>query len=269
MVRMWMFVVAVTLAGCQCSHLIGTNAVDGGGGSCGTEVWDGGGIVCPYGDLIALQNQPCAVAGQTCKSVACMQDVCSAGCFEGVCDPVTHAWKGTRPPAQGTTACAPDAGRCKYPTECQSQIAASCAFGTGATTAPSCVHQQCVEECPGSRRCDPTSTDAGVCLACGGQPFDCPTRCGISQPGTVTLGDIHCLSGFDAGVFAGQTGWQSTTSCEYPLGSLGTMTHLASGNSLAEFPALGGTCIGRNLFTGVPRTQWYCPACTFVMEGWD
>ncbi len=274
MVRMWILSGVVMLAGCQCNHLIGTNAVDAGGGgagsdaSCGSEAWDGGGIICPYGDLIALEHQPCSPVGQTCQAYACTQDVCSMGCFQGVCDSATHAWKGSKAtPAQ----CSVDAGQCKYATECSSVISATCAFGTGAVTAPSCIHRQCVEECPGARICEVSATDAGVCLNCGGMPNDCAARCGQTQPGTVVIGDIHCKPGFDAGTLSAQTGWQPTipASCEYQLGTLGRMTHLTSSHSVADFPELGGTCVGRNLFTGVQRTQWYCPACTFVMEGWD
>lgn len=42
---------------------------------------------------------------------------------------------------------------------------------------------------------------------------------------------------------------------------------LPTGGSLISIPALGGTCLGSNLFTQVPRTVISCPACTFLAEG--
>ncbi|GEM_PF-3285007 len=278
MVRLLILSAVVTFSGCQCSHLIGESDIDAGplpgcdagpvATNCTARPWDAGAIVCPYGDAVALDNQPCDRAGQTCRSSTCTANTCSSGCVEGTCEPTTCAWKAATPVGPN---CVQDGGSCKYAVDCPATIGTTCFFST-ASAFPSCVQNRCIEECPAPRTCSLVPVDGGSCLKCIGQLADCPAQCDqVSPPMNVTIRDVQCTPGFDAGVLTQALSWQSTSpaSCRYDLAPLGSMTHLASGNSVADFPALGGICVGRNLVTGLLRTQWSCPACSFVMEGWD
>jgi hypothetical protein len=272
----------VMVSGCQCNHLIGAPNADAGDSGCGTGGGGGGSssdcragstngdtILCPYGDLVSLANQPCDRSGQLCRSPACSQSTCSAQCFEGICQPSTCAWKASSPKC-GVDA-GTDAGGCKYPADCPTLgLAAICAFSPPSTAVPSCIDQRCIDECPGSRICTTSPNDAGLCLSCGGLS-DCPDQCGKASSGTLAINSVSCRPAVDAGILSQVSGWVSTVpaSCNYDVAPLGTMSHLTSGNSLGNFPALGGTCTGKNLVTGVPRTQWFCPLCSFVMEGWE
>lgn len=52
-------------------------------------------------------------------------------------------------------------------------------------------------------------------------------------------------------------------------GVIGAWFDLDTGEAVLNIPRLGGYCIARDLFTGVPRTQVYCPFCSFVAMGCD
>jgi hypothetical protein len=122
------------------------------------------------------------------------------------------------------------------------------------------------------RTCDVFSTSTSVCLRCDGNALDCSVDCNAVTSQAVSLTDVTCEASVDMTLFSSPLPVQPNSSgpfCKFEVTALGWMAQLGSGHSLAYFPALGGHCTGRNLATGVARTQWSCPSCTFVMEGWD
>lgn len=52
-------------------------------------------------------------------------------------------------------------------------------------------------------------------------------------------------------------------------GVIGSWFDLDVGESVANIPRLGGYCIAQDQFTGLRRTRFYCPFCSFIAEGCD
>jgi hypothetical protein len=133
-----------------------------------------------------------------------------------------------------------------------------------------CLERRCIAECTGSRSC--TVEDGGTCLRCSTPAsLKCaPTSC-TPLPNFCAFSLQGCA---DAGMNG--TSWRVSrdSNCRMTVAGdggalLGTWYDLDPGEAVAFFPALGGWCTGTDLFTGVPRMQWACPACTFVEMGCD
>lgn len=162
----------------------------------------------------------------------------------------------------------PDAGRvaeCVRSTDCP-VVDAGSTFCGGLVA--SCVDGRCLAECPRaaprscsrSQRCLACNGDAGVCAPCevlGCQGFSVEPIFGTCvAPFTESQAVVvrsHCdgaleIDGGVVGTWVGDFDIQ---------------------DSLLEIPALGGTCVGQDLFTGARRTLISCPACTFIAFGCD
>lgn len=161
----------------------------------------------------------------------------------------------------------PDAGiECVTAADCTPRVRAL-PFCSGGPVM-SCVDSRCLVECagPGSRTCRVTSDrcldcDAGVqCASCAAPactftvqivegtcaaPFLADSRHTV-QPFSGRCGGALVFDGGVSGVWLGQ---------------------FAPGSTRLDIPELGGTCLGNDLATGVPRTLVSCPSCTFVAEG--
>ena len=117
------------------------------------------------------------------------------------------------------------------------------------------------------------------CLECGDAGTTCPqtgNTCGSPMISTATVENGSSC-----------TTWPGTTTpftsvnltrtasaqCRYLVSganqSLGELWRLEGGEYLAYFPGFGGWCTGRSAFTGVPRGIFNCPACQFVLEGFE
>lgn len=193
------------------------------------------------------------------------------------------------PDAGGADAGEPDAGQgdggCLRATQCTGgpQPTANQCFGSDAGF--SCVQNTCLWECPISTTAGRSCiVDMGsYCLRCGDDggttcPMSGTTACG----GPVTMGTATVES---AG--AACATWPGTSlpftdvdimrtasaQCRYLLGgagqSLGEVWKLDGYEYLAFFPGLGGWCTGRSAFTGAPRSIFSCPACQFVLMGFE
>lgn len=131
---------------------------------------------------------------------------------------------------------------------------------------PSCIADACVAECGGGRTCD--VTDAGRCLACGGltrcAEASCTPgpRCSFAVEGSGCTGLLE-----DGARVTVQRGADCVSTMSTDAGVIGTWVDLDVGEALLNLPRLGGACTGKDLFTGVPRTQVFCPFCSFVAEG--
>jgi hypothetical protein len=165
--------------------------------------------------------------------------------------------------------------------------AAQCTAGPQATSAWcssdagfSCVEATCLWECPltGARRS--CTVDQGTyCLQCG----DAGTACPLSGncPGPATMSSATVETGSTCSTWPGTSVpftdvtlmRTASAQCRYavsgPGQSLGELWRLDDGEYLAYFPGLGGWCTGRSAFTGAPRGIFNCPACQFVLEGFE
>ena len=140
--------------------------------------------------------------------------------------------------------------------------------GDAGFVAPSCIDNACVLECGGGRTCD--VTDAGHCLRCGSDVRCSPATCTAARRCRFTVEGSSCT-----GLVDDNTSWtiDVPTNCRGVIsndgGVLGTYVDLDVGEAVVNIPRLGGTCIAQDLFTGVPRTQFFCPFCSFIAEGCD
>lgn len=139
----------------------------------------------------------------------------------------------------------------------------------GAGCLPSCIAESCVTECPGTRSCE--VLDAGRCLACAGAEVRCaPGSCPPRTHCTFTIEQSSCTGLLDDGV---RGSVEVLADCRHVMttdaGVLGAWFELDTGEAIANVPRLGGYCIARDLFTGAPRTKFYCPFCSFVTLGCD
>ncbi len=142
----------------------------------------------------------------------------------------------------------------------------------GAVANPSCVSGACLTECPGGRICtvtDPSvpKNDGGYCLLCGGGDAGsrtCSAKACTSGPHcTMTIAASSC-PGLPSGTMFSVT---TRADCQQIVPGLGEYVVLSSSEAVANFASLGGACLGKDLFTGVPRMAFSCPKCQFVEEG--
>ena len=152
---------------------------------------------------------------------------------------------------------------------------ADCAFDGGvlcefqsASPGASCINGGCINECPGNRTCvadDPTvPNDAGHCLQCVGRVRDCALGGCLAGPHCqFKISVSNCPSLPVGTTFSVAT----RTDCQQIVPGLGSWVGFTAGAAIANFPSLGGTCTGLDLFTGVPRMEFTCPGCQFVEEG--
>jgi hypothetical protein len=76
---------------------------------------------------------------------------------------------------------------------------------------------------------------------------------------------IGLLDDGTEGAVEGQTDCRQVISID--AGLIGSWFVLDAGEGVANIPRLGGYCVGRNLFTGLARTRFFCPYCSFVTLG--
>lgn len=144
----------------------------------------------------------------------------------------------------------------------------------------SCVANTCLWECPinGAKR---TCGIDGGCLDCGDAGTDCPRlgNCGgptgllttVVEPGSQCATWPGTTLPFTSVTIART----ASAECRYlafhdgGTPSLGEFWRLANGDYLAYFPDFGGWCTGRSAFTGAPRGIFNCPACQFVLVGFE
>lgn len=130
--------------------------VDGG---CQKYPWDAGISSCPLDDFAQLEHRSCSRAGERCRNTAC-SDICSAACFESVCETSSCQWAAAPAPAASSPQCN-DAG-----TPCGSKTC-------GANEL--CVHLCCGGQIPPCIE----ANDAGLCDfgLCQGLPGQGMERC--------------------------------------------------------------------------------------------
>lgn len=155
--------------------------------------------------------------------------------------------------------------RCVTDRDCPSP--AGFQFCSNPTSA--CVNGFCLAECgrlDGGRTCQSSTPE---CLTCSGTASCAQCRglvCSFSaQPVIGTCAPpFDDFMQFTVQPFSGRCG----AGILRDGGIVGVWVgSLAAGGSLIEIPALGGTCLGSDLFTQLPRTVISCPACTFIAEG--
>lgn len=182
----------------------------------------------------------------------------------------------------GTDAGLRSDGGCTRATEC---TAGTQPTNSWCATSPpdagfSCVQSACLWECPltsAGRTC--TVDQGNYCLNCGDAGTACPLSGNCGGPSTTSTATVEPGSAC--------TTWPGTSTpfidvslmrtasaqCRYLVSgagqNLGELWRLDDGEYLAYFPGFGGWCTGRSAFTGVPRGIFNCPACQFVLEGFE
>lgn len=138
-----------------------------------------------------------------------------------------------------------------------------------------CLDGRCVVDCNGGLTCNaPTATSD--CIDCQGTPScrQCGfPRCLASNDVVLTVPPGACPSPLaDGGSFL-VVAQRAPKPCGLLVDRDGGQAmgewfgQLDGGRALLSIPALGGTCIASDLFTGLPRTRVSCPRCTFVWPG--
>ncbi|MCA2979399.1 MAG: hypothetical protein INH41_30775 [Myxococcaceae bacterium] len=135
-----------------------------------------------------------------------------------------------------------------------------------------CVNGQCLLECGagGDAGLGVCASSSSECLTCEGRGRSCgdcnPRRCVFSaQPVRGACpAPLDDFEDFVVEPFSGRCGGALVRDGGVAGVWVGALT---GDRSLLDIPALGGTCVGSNLFTGVPRTLVSCPSCTFVATG--
>jgi hypothetical protein len=265
--------VLVALAGCQC--FVPTVESDGG--------IDGGMCFC-------ASNADCPASG-TCDFGApfariyrCEQCVCRS--FEAVCPPPDAGTPGDAGADAGADA-GVDAGAafdggvrpCVTASQCPGQQPSTpwCA-----DAGYSCIAGACVWECPSDgagRTCSVSPGGDGGCLTCGATS-QCPTICANATTYTATVefesGGCSTWPGtsipFTSLTFARSDPVRCCYSVYQTAGAqmLGELCRLDNVfDYIANFPGLGGWCTGRSAVTGAPRSIINCPACQFVVVGFE
>ncbi|GMU59008.1 MAG: hypothetical protein AMXMBFR34_07710 [Myxococcaceae bacterium] len=159
---------------------------------------------------------------------------------------------------------------CTRASDC-APVDAGLAFCTGAPSA-SCINHRCVTECQGGRAC--THQDGGYCLGCS-EPVStrcAPSTCSAIFTCTLQIATSTCAQGPVVGA-----SWLASRQpdCSWVVtdgdgGVVGHWWDLDAEDSFGEFAGVDGLCVGKDLFTGVPRMQWSCPdGCLFMEMGCD
>lgn len=163
---------------------------------------------------------------------------------------------------------------CRQASECQPPP-----FMLDFCTAPGahCLDGRCVWDCNGGLTCNRPTTDLG-CAECQGAR-SC-LQCGLPQclsPGEVVIGVQRpqgtCPAPFTEGAAFVLSPQRAPKACAVLIDRDGGQVvgewygELDGGRRLLSIPALGGTCVASNLFTGAPRMRVSCPSCTFLSMG--
>jgi hypothetical protein len=154
------------------------------------------------------------------------------------------------------------------PATCPPGDGGFCAFtNDGGTPTPSCIDDTCVTECAGGRTC--TVVDGGRCLDCGGAVECAMASCTPATRCTFMVAGSGCTGLLDQGsTWTANLQADCRTVISNDAGAiLGSWFDLPDGAKIGQFPRLGGSCTGHDLFTNLPRTQFYCPYCSFIAEG--
>ncbi len=144
----------------------------------------------------------------------------------------------------------------------------------------SCIAQSCVWECPLTAAGRTCTVNLGTyCVECGDAGTTCPqsgNTCGSALNVTAQVEpDSTCTTWPGTLIpFTEVTLMRGASSqCRYLVTgagqSLGEVWKLEGGEYVASFPGFGGWCTGRSAFTGVPRSIFSCPACQFVLVGFE
>ena len=183
----------------------------------------------------------------------------------------------------GTVDAGPDAG-CARATQCTSgpQPTTQWCNTSRPDAGYSCIERTCLWECPigaPGRNC---IVDQGsYCLRCGDAGTACPLTTNCGGPSTSITASVEsgasCTTWPGTNIPFTEVTLMRTASaqCRYLASgvdggqSLGEVWRLNDGEYLANFPGLGGWCTGRSAFTGVPRGIFNCPACQFVLMGFE
>jgi hypothetical protein len=141
------------------------------------------------------------------------------------------------------------------------------------TPSGSCISGRCVTECAGGRTCGGVENQP-YCLICYDPVVTqcAPSTCSAIFSCTMTIGGSTCARGPQNG-----TRWRADrqTDCSWSVVDdagveVGHWFDLTTGEAFGTFAGVDGRCVGKDLFTGVPRMQWSCPdGCVFVEEGCD
>ena len=192
-----------------------------------------------------------------------------AGCFTPVIEAHPHPVHKDGGSDGGTHDGGFTDGGCVTFQDCHPSDAGLC--GAAGSPSPSCISGTCLSECPGGRTCtvsDPSvvKNDGGFCLTCGadGGMRSCSAKSCVPGP--------HCTLRILASNCPGlplDAGFMVTTraDCQQIVPGLGEWVTLSSSEAIANFSSLGGTCLGVDLFTALPRMTFSCPQCQFVTEG--
>jgi hypothetical protein len=133
-------------------------------------------------------------------------------------------------------------------------------------TFASCLDGRCVQGCAESLTC---TKDQEPCFQCavGRRCADCGRLRGCQMEVSGNLGSCSgILSRGNQMVvqpFSGRCGGALL----FDGGIVGTWVSFDQATSVITFPSLGLTCLGSDLFTGLPRTFVSCPGCSFIAEG--
>lgn len=157
------------------------------------------------------------------------------------------------------------------PTECSAQ--AFCQGPVGpmswdcgpAIPSTSCIAGRCLDECRGPRIC--SVDEAAACLDCGGGDRRCASASCQTSKCSLRVEQSSCAA-FENVTGAGIVDGKCRTAFTAADGrALGHGWRIGATDYLGFFAAAGGWCVGRNLVTGAPRVEWWCPSCRFVEVG--
>lgn len=259
-IRLKLCLALLTFGGCQCLQPVDER--DSGASDGGPRA-DGG-----------CQNSTDCPKGGDCSGGA--PYAWGYQCIDGACQPV----EAVCPFDGGSTR---DAGACNTPNDCRGTPSSS-RWCNNHSAGFSCVEHACIWECPTTapgRTCGIEQTN--YCRHCGSNGdggVNCPltgtTQCGDHFP-TITVEETSCSTWPDSGTPFTQVQFMRGASarCSWLVHNpdhtevLGTVWRLDNYEFIAYFPGLGGWCVGRSAFTGVPRSLFSCPKCEFTLQGFD
>lgn len=131
--------------------------------------------------------------------------------------------------------------------------------------AMSCIDGKCVAEC--ETEAPRVCTRSDRCLSCDGGTPTCALCRAMGCQFAIEVVSGTCPPSFRPGAdVLGRCNGQ----IRIDGGLVGTWVgDLDDQASIIDIPSLGGTCVGRDLFTGARRTLVSCPVCTFIAFGCD